>query len=335
LGRQELQTEAVMRVPVAKRVAALALILFAAPLAAEAQQAGKIQRVGVLAVQPLASLLFPRQFPEALRDLGYVEKQNIVLEWRSADGRHDRLADLAAELVHVKVDVIVAITNPEILAAKSTTTTIPIIMAAAGDPVGAGLVASLARPGGNITGRSYSSSETVAKQLQVFKQTVSRITRIVYMRGEALVPTTQEGLPVGARALGLTLREVQLPTDDVARTLEEVRRWRPDGLYVGPSIPAGHLHAILQFAAQYQLPVMSANHGVVEAGALMAYAPSPLEAARRTAYYVDRILKGARPADLPVEQPQKYDLVINLKTAKAIGLTLPQSILLRADSLIE
>jgi putative ABC transport system substrate-binding protein len=336
-GRQELQTEARMRVAVAKRAAAALtlMILLAAPLAAEAQQTEKIQRVGVLSVHPLSSLLFPRQFPEALRDLGYVEKQNIVLEWRSADGRPDRLADLAAELVHAKVDVMVAITNPEILAAKGTTTTIPIIMAAAGDPVGAGFVASLARPGGNITGRSYSSSETVAKQLEVFKQAVSTITRVVYFAGEAPLLTTKEGLPVGAQALGLTLCEVQLPTGDVARTLERVRRCRPDGLYVGPTLPAGHLHAILKFAAQHRLPVMAANHGVVEAGALMAYAPSPLEAARRTAYYVDRILKGAKPADLPVEQPQKYDLVINLKTAKAIGLTLPQSILLRADALIE
>jgi putative ABC transport system substrate-binding protein len=335
LGRQELTTDVVMRFAAAKLVAALTLILFAAPLAAEAQQAGKVPRVGVLSAPPLSSMMFPRQFPEALRDLGYIEKQNIVLEWRSADGRPDRLADLAAELARAKVDVIVAITNPDVLAAKRATTTIPIIMAAAADPVGAGFVASLARPGGNITGRSYSSSETVAKQLEVFKETVPAITRVVYLRGEVLLPTTQEGLSVGARALGLTLREVQLPTDDVARALEEVRRWRPDGLYVSPGIPAGHLDAILKFAAQHLLPAMSGIRGIVEAGGLMAYAPSALEAARRTAYYVDRILKGARPADLPVEQPQRYDLVINLKTAKQIGLTIPQSILLRADALIE
>ena len=140
---------------------------------------------------------------------------------------------------------------------------------------------------------------------------------------------------MGAQALGLTLREVQLPTDDVARTLEEVRRWRPDGLYVLAAISAGHLTAILKFAVQHRLPAIFPIRGPVEAGGLMAYAPSALEAAQRTAYYVDRILKGARPADLPVEQPQKYDLVINLKTAKTIGLTVPQSILLRADALIE
>ncbi len=324
-----------MRFAVAKLVAALTLILFGAPLAAEAQPAGKVPRVGVLTVLPLSSIMFPRQFPGALRDLGYIEKQNIILEWRSADGKPDRLADLAAELVRVKVDVMVAITNPEILAAKRATTTIPIVMAAAADPVGAGFVASLARPGGNITGRSYSSSETVAKQLELFKETVPTITRVVYLRGEVLSPTTREGLPAGAQALGLTLREVQLPTDDVARALEDVRRWRPDGLYVVPTIPAGHLDAILKFAVQHRLPAMSAVRGPVDAGALMAYAPNALEAARRTAYYVDRILKGARPAALPVEEPQQYDLVINLKTAKLIGLTIPQSILLRAHELIE
>lgn len=324
-----------MRFPIAKLVAALTLILVAVPLAVEAQPAGKVARVGVLTVLPMSSMMFPRQFPEALRELGYVEKQNIILEWRSADGRPDRLADLAAELVRVKVDVMVAITNADILAAKRATTTIPIIMAAAADPVAAGFVASLARPGANITGRAYSSSETVAKQLEVFKETVPTITRVVHLRGEVLLPTTREGLLAGAQALGLTLREVQLPADNVARVLEEVRHWRPDGLYVSPTIPAGHRDAILKFAVQHRLPTMSAIHGLVEAGGLMAYAPNALEGARRTAYYVGRILKGARPADLPVEQPQRYDLVINLKTAKQIGLTIPQSILLRADALIE
>lgn len=316
-------------------VAALTCVLLAAPLAADAQQAGKVARVGVLSAQPLSSMTFPRQFPEALRDLGYIERQNIILEWRSADGKPDRLADLAAELVRVKVDVIVAITNPDILAAKRATTTIPIIMVAGADPVGAGLVASLARPGSNITGRSHSSSETVAKQLEVLKETVPAVTRVVYLRGEVLLPTMGEGLPAAAKALGLTLREVQLPTDHVARILEEVRRGRPDALYISPSIPAGHQDAILKFAVQHRLPTMSPIRGLVELGGLMAYAPSALEGARGTAHYVDRILKGARPGDLPVEQPQRYDLVINLKTAKQIGLTIPQSILLRANALIE
>jgi putative tryptophan/tyrosine transport system substrate-binding protein len=329
----------VVRFAVAKLVAALTLILFATPLAAEVQPARKVPLVGVLTVLPLSSMAFSRQFPEALRDLGYVEEQNVTLEWRSADGRPDRVAALAAELVRLKPDVIIAVTNVDILAAKRATTTIPIIMVAALDPVGTGLVASLARPGGNVTGRMWVSSETVGKQLEIFKQTVPAITRVVYL-GSAGVPgteTTVRGARAGAQALGLTLRMLELrQTDDMARVLEEVRRWQPDALFVTPAgIPAGHRDAILRFAVQHRLPVMAPVRGVVEAGGLMVYAPSALEAARRTAYYVDRILKGTSPADLPVELPQKFDLVINLKTARAIGLTIPQSILLRADELIE
>ncbi len=323
-----------MRFAAAKLVAALILVMFAAALAAEAQPPGRVPRIDVLTVLPLSSITFPRQFPEALRDLGYIEKQNIILDWRSADGKPDRLADLAAELVRVKVDVIVAITNLDILAAKRATTTIPIIMGAGADAVATGLVASLARPGGNITGRVY-SSETVAKQLEVFKETVPTLTRVAYLRGERWQPGSMEGLPAGAKALGLALHDVPLPRDDVARALEKVRRWGPDGLYVSPTFPAGHWDAILKFAVQHRLPTMSATRGLVEAGGLMVYQPSHVESAQRIVYYVDRILKGARPADLPVEQPQRYDLVINQKTAKQIGLTIPQSILLRADALIE
>jgi putative ABC transport system substrate-binding protein len=286
-----------VRFTVTRLVAALTLILLAAPLMAEAQPAGTVARVGIL--------------------------------------ERSRLADLAAELVRVKVDVPVAVSNPDVLAAKRATTTIPIIMVAAADPVRAGFVASFARPGGNITGRSYSSSETVAKQLEIFKETAPAVTSVVYLRGEFVLPTTREGPPAGAQALGLTLREVQLSTDDVVIGLEEVRRWRPDGLYLSPTVPAGHLKAILKFAVRHRLPTMSAIRSLVDAGALIAYAPSALEAARGTAFYVDRILKGARPADLPIEQPRKYDLVINLKTANDIGLTIPQAILLRADTLVE
>jgi putative ABC transport system substrate-binding protein len=325
----------VMRFATAKVVAALILVMFAAPLAAEAQPAGRVPRIGVLTVMPLMSITFPRQFPEALRELGYIEKQNIILEWRSADGKSDRLADLAAELVRVKVDVIVAIINSDILAAKQATTTIPVIMGASADPVGAGFVASLARPEGNITGRAVSSSETVAKQLEVFKETVPTLTRVAFLRGQMQQPSTREGFAAGAKALGLALFDVPLPRDDVARALEGVRRWRPDGLYLGATFSASHWDAILKFAVQHRLPTMSSSRGLVEAGSLMVYLPSHVEAARRVAYYVDRILKGARPADLPVEQPQRYDLVINLKTAKQIGLTIPQSILMRADALIE
>ncbi len=322
-----------MRYVMTKLIAALTLILFAAPLAVEAQPAKKVPRVGILSIVPLGTMLFPRQFPEALRDLGYVEEQNIILEWRSADGRPDRLAGLAEDLVRVKADVIVAIINSDVLAAKRATTTIPIIMAAAMDPVAAGFVTSLARPGGNITGRLSAGSETVAKQIEVLKETVPTLTRLVYLRG-GLYPPVREGILAGAQALGLTLREVEVrQTDDLARVLEEVRRWQPDALYVAGT--SGDRDTLLKFAVQHRLPAMYTTVGMVKAGGLMVYAPSALESARRAAYYVDRILKGAKPADLPVEQPQRFDLVINLKTAKAIGLTIPQSILSRANELIE
>lgn len=321
-------------------LAALVAVVLAAPLAAAAQAAGKVPRVGVLTVIPLSSTsALWRMFTEALRDLGYVDRQNIVLEWRSADGKPDRLGDLAAELVRVNSDVIVAMTNEDILAAKRATSTIPIIMVAALDPVAAGLVASLARPGGNITGRTYWGSETAGKLIEILKETVPTITRVVWVRGAGVpgITTHVHAVQAGARALGLALREVELrPADDMGRVLEEVRRWRPDALYVGPSgIPAGHWDAILKFAAQHRLPALYHTRTAVQAGGLVRYAPSTLEMARRLAYYVDRILKGARPADLPVEQPQKFDLTINLKTARAMGLTIPQSILLRADELIQ
>ncbi len=314
-------------------IASVALIV--APRTATAQSAGKIPRVGVLSAGPLSAMMFPRQFPEALRELGYVEGRNIILEWRSAEGRREQLTELADELVRLKVDVIVAITNPDILAAKRATTTIPIVMVAATDPVGAGLVASLARPGGNITGRTFTSSETVAKQLEIFKETVPTLNRVAYLRGGIQHPSTLEGLPAGARALGLTLRDVQLPTDDVADALEEVRSWRPDGLYVSAFIPVGQRDVIRKFALQHRLPTLAPIRGMVETGVLMAYSPSAIESAQRVAYYVDRILKGGRPADLPVEEPQRFALAINLKTAKQIGFTIPQSVLLRADEVIE
>ncbi len=332
-----MKTKVTTRFAAAKLVAALTVILCASPPPVEAQAAGKVLRVGVLTVIPLSNMAFPRQFPDALRDLGYIEKQNIVLEWRSADGRHDRLASLAAELVGLKVDVIVALINPDILAAKRATTTIPIVMASAHDPAAAGLVASLARPGGNVTGRTSIAPETAGKELELLKEMVPTITRVVYLGDVRGIETTLQGRQAGAKTLGLTLRVMQLqPTDDLPRVLEEVRRWRPDALFLSPAgFSAGHRDAILRFASQHRLPTMSPTRGMVEAGVLVAYAPSALEAAQRAAYYVDRIARGARPADLPVEQPQRYDLIINLRTARAIGLTIPQSILLRADELIE
>lgn len=235
--------------------------------------------------------------------------------------------------------VIVTVTNPDILAAKRATTTIPIVMVAAVDPVGAGLLASLARPGGDVSGRTWYGAETAGKLLEIIEETAPAITRVVHLGSGGLPGFASQigGVQAGARALGLTLRVVEVrQTDDVSRVLEEVRRWQPDALYASPTgLPAGHRDAILKFAVQHRLAVVSPVRGMVEAGGLMVYAPSALEAARRVAHNVDRILKGARLADLPIEQPQKFDLVINLRTARQIGLTIPQSILLRADALIE
>jgi putative ABC transport system substrate-binding protein len=326
-----------MRAGTPELIVALTLILHAAPLAAEAQPV--VHRVGILAAPPLSSMTFPQQFPAALRDLGYVEKHNIVLEWRSADGRPDHLSNLAAELVRIKVDVIVAMTNADIVAATRATTKIPIVMVAAQDPVGAGIVVSLARPGGNVTGRTFLGPETAGKLLEVLKETVPGISRVMHL-GSAAIPSVAANLKSAesaARALGLTMQAVELrPSDDVARVLGEIRRWQPHALYVMPvGIPARHRDAILKFAVDHRMPAVYGARGMVELGGLMVYLPSALESARRVAWYVDRILKGTLPADLPVEQPQKYDLVINLKTAKAMGLTIPQSILLRADELIE
>lgn len=316
--------------------------LLCPPMIAAAQPPAKIPRVGVLTVSPWSSSMFPRLFPGALREFGYVDRQNIMLEWRSAEGKRERLADLAAELVRLRVDVIVAPSNLEIVAAKQATATIPIVMAGSQDPVGAGLVKSLAHPGGNITGRVFYAPETAGKQLQILKETVPTVTRLIFLtvRRARAIPgwaSYFQAVEEGARALGLTLRVAELgPTEDVAQFLEEVRRWQPDALYVSTAgITADQRDAILQFAGRNRLPTLATSRGVVEGGALMVYAPSVIEYARRTAWYVDRILNGATPADLPVEQPVKHDLVINLKTARALGLTIPQSVLLRADELIE
>ena len=324
-----------MRFAVARLIAPLILVLFAVPLAAEAQPAVRLPRVGVLTALPLSSMAFTRQFPEALRDLGWVEGRNIVLEWRSGDGSPDRLADLATELTRLKADVIVAVIDSDIRAAKRATTTIPIVMVAAQDPVGAGFVASLARPGGNVTGKAWFDPETGGKFLQILKETVPTTTRVLYMSGGD-VSRFALAMQASALPLGLMLQVMEWrPTDDVAHVLDEVGRQKPEALILSSALPISHRDAILNFAVKHRLPTMTNTRGVATAGALMAYTPNSLDATRRVAYYVDRILKGARPADLPVELPQTYELIINLQTARAIGLTIPQSILLRADDLIK
>ncbi len=316
-------------------VASLSLTLLAAPLAVEAQ-VGKVYRIGILA-NLSGGIWGP--FIEGLRDLGYVEGQNITIELRSSEGKYERLPDLAAELVRLKVDVIVAPADENVVVAKQATRTIPIVMAGSGDPVGSGLVASLARPGGNVTGLSLNAPELAGKQLQLLKEIVPRVSRVAVLWN----PTNRAGqsllgeAKVAARSLGVQLRilEARGP-DEFQGTFAAMARERAGALLVFPDgMFLLQRKRITDFAAKSRLPAMYGRRELVDAGGLMSYAPSLGDNLRRAASYVDKILKGAKPADLPVEQPTKFDLVINLKTAKALGLTIPPALLLRADEVIE
>ncbi len=325
---------------------ALALTLLAAPLAAQAQQAGKVYRVAlILTTTPVSEMAGPepihapfRAFVHRLRELGYVEGRNLVLERRSAEGRFERFGDIIRELVRLRVDVIVTVTNPAAQAAKAVTTTVPIVMASSTDPVGAGLVGSLARPGGNITGLTYSvDAEIEGKRLDLLKEALPRISRVAYLglKGE-WDSAYGESVRAAARALGLTLLLAEHTPNDFTSAFRRIERDRPDALFVGASPPAfQHRKLIVDFATRNRLPSTHSYSEAVELGGLMAYGTNAPDLFRRAADYVDRILKGARPADLPVERPTKFELVINLKTAKALGLTIPPSVLARADEVIQ
>jgi len=326
---------------VVKLVAVLTLGLFAAPLAAEAQQAGKVPRIGWLGGPTRESAEpFVQAFQRGLKDLGWVEGQNIVIEWRFAGGRAERLPDLAAELVRLQPDVIVAPSTPTALAAKNATKTIPIVTVAGSDPVGLGLVASLARPGGNITGlTSYVTREIAGKQLEVLKATVPKVSRVAVLWNPAtpgqalwLRDTEVASLALGVQLLPLEARSL----NDFDSAFAAMTTKRAGALLVlGDVMFVTHRIRLADLAAKSRLPTMSTHREYVEAGGLMSYGPINSELFRRAATYVDKILKGAKPADLPVEQPTKFELVINLKTAKALGLTIPSSVRVRADQVIE
>jgi len=325
-----------------KFMAAMAGGLLAAPLAAEAQQAAKVPRVGYLAFNLAANPHFLEAFRQGLRDVGYVEGQNILIEYRSAEGQLERLPDLAAELVHVQVDVLVSEGTPPSLAAKQATRTIPIVFAASADAVGSGLVASLARPGGNVTGLSFLGPETVGKCLQLLKEAVPGLTRVAVLShlgnpSEATRTIMLKESEVAARSLAVRLQFlVARGPDDLDRVFSEMTRARAGALTVLTSIMFfGERRRLVDLAAKNRLPVVYPWREPVDAGGLMAYGPSLPDLFRRAATYVDKILKGAKPGDLPVEQPTKFELVINLKTAKALGLTIPQSLLGRADEVIQ
>jgi putative ABC transport system substrate-binding protein len=318
--------------------------LLAAPRRGEAQQAAKVARIGYLGTGSLESPETQANldaFRQGLHDLGYVEGQSIHIEYR-ADGKLERLAALATELVRLKVDIIVAGATPAARAAQQATTTIPVVAVAMGDPVRDGLVASLGRPGANITGSTFLGPELVPKRLEILKEAIPKISRVaaLWHPGAFSERTTQDMLKetqVVARGLGVQLQLVEARrADEFDRAFTAMTKQRADALVTFPSpMLYSERRRLVGLAAKHRLPSMFNAREFVELGGLMAYGASIADLSRRAAIYVDKILKGAKPADLPVEQPTKFELVINVKTAKALGLTIPQSLLVRADEVIQ
>ena len=314
--------------------------LLAAPLAAEGQQPSRLPVIGVLdpgSVQPSSQML--TAFRQGLRDLGWRDGQNIRLDPRYAEWKPERLPSLAAELVRLRPHVIFTWTQPAAVAAKQATSVIPIVVGAATDLVAMGVAESFARPGGNLTGMSMLGSEAEAKRLQLVKEGVPSVSRVALLVDPAL--SSEKDYPVAfadaARQLGVQLLrfDAQTPTD-IERVMSVVRQARPDALLMVDSAMLSTIQRrITELALQYRLPAISRSPDFAQAGGLFQYGENPREMARRAAVYVDKILRGAKPGDLPIEQPTKFELVINLKTAKAIGLTIPPSLLARADQVIE
>jgi len=320
----------------------IAVTLLAVAVIAEAQQPKKVPRIGYLSsLDPARESSRAEAIRLSLRELGYIEGQNIAFEYRYAALKQDRYPELAAELVRLKVDIIVVAGGvPAIRAAKNATKTIPIVMVGSGaDPVEFGLVESLARPGGNLTGITNLGGELGGKRLELLKEAVPRVARVAVLYDPSSLASVRElkgGLPDVARALTLTVQSWEVrDKDSFERVFTAVSKWRPDGLYVppGPLINPNRKQ-IVGFALKSRLPSMYSIREPVNAGGLMSYGADEADSYRRVAYYVDRILKGAKPADLPVEQPTKFELVINLKTAKQIGLTIPPEVLARATKII-
>jgi len=316
--------------------AALALGLLVQPLVTEAQQARKIWRIGLISV---AYLKIEDTFFQHLRELGYVEGQNLLVERRYSEGRAERFPEFAADLVRLNLDLIVVTTTPAALAVKNATKTIPLVLPNSIDPVGVGLVASLARPGGNITGTSQQAPDIFAKRLQLLVQAIPNVSTVAVVWNAANPANARSWREVqeAARVLRINLqsREVRGPSD-FERILAEMARERPDALLlIGDRLTLQHGAEIVDFATQKRIPSMLDRAYLETAGALMSYGAEEEELWRRAADLADKILKGAKPADLPIEQPTKFKFVINLKTAKTLGLTIPQSVLLRADEVIQ
>ena len=309
----------------------------------EAQQTKKVPRIGYLSnFDPATESTRSELCSQALRELGYIEGQNIAFEYRYAEGKLDPLPELAADLVRLKVDIIMTGGAATIRAAKNATKTIPIVMSGGGlDRVAAGLVESLARPGGNVTGITNLSRELSGKRLELLKEAVPKVTRVAVLYDPAIagsVREVKEVLPVVARVLRLTIQPWEVRTaDGVEKVFAAMVKQRPDGIYVsgGGQLINANQKRIAGLAIKSRLPSMSINREFVDAGVLMSYGADLADSYRRVAYFVDRILKGAKPADLPVQQPTKFEFVINLKTAKQIGVTIPPEVLSRANKLIK
>jgi len=317
-----------------------AVLFFVAPLAAGAQPVGKVHRIGFLGNSTAAleaHLVGP--FREGLRELGYVEGQNIVIEYRWAEGNYERFPGLIAELLTQRVEVIVTAGTPATQAVKKATTSVPLVMVAVGDPVATGIVASLNRPGGNITGLTSIAEETEGKRLELLREvlpTVSRVAVLSNPENQSAVAWLMQ-LRAAAQVLGIKVQVLEVRTlGELEETFKAIVRERPGALIVLGDRFFGHnRQRIMDFATKQRLPTVPLHPELADAGGLFFFGPSYPGMHRRAAYFVDRILRGAKPADLPVERPTKFVLVVNLKTAKALGLTIPQSVLLRADQVIE
>ena len=318
-------------------------VLLAFSVIAEAQQPKKVPRIGYLSPSdPASESTRSEGIRLALRELGHIEGQNIATEYRYTEGKIDRYSELAAELVRLKVDIIVTAGGDAVIqAAKNATKTVPIVMLGPGsDPVEAGFVESLARPGGNVTGLTNLGRELGGKRLELLKEAVPKVARVAVLYDPAFRPSVievKEVLPAAARALELTIQPWEVRgTDDFERVFAALSKQRPDGLYHGGGpLMATNGKRIAGFALKSRLPSTYVNREYVDAGGLMSYGADLADTYRRVASYVDKILKGANPADLPVERPKKFELVINLKTAKQIGLTIPPNVLARADKVIK
>jgi len=315
----------------------IALVLVVGGTVARAQQPPKIPRIGYLTA---ADSSRPYQaFLQGLRDLGYVEGRNIAIEYRSADGKRERVPDLAAELVRLKVDVIVTDGAGPSQDAKKATSTIPIVMTSSGDPVGIGLIASLSHPGGNVTGLTSFSAELGGKLLELLKEVVPRLARVaIPMPASTVNDLFIQETEAPARALGVQLIPVVIRgSDDLDRAFRAMTKERVNGLLsrLGPTFNPAQHKRLAEFAVKNRLPAISSDRDWVDNGGLIFYGRSEYEGAQRVATYVDKILKGAKPSDLPVEGPTKFEFIINLKTANQIGVNIPQSMLFRADRVIK